>query len=114
MQVLLNTLHTRCQKWRMLINTDKSKVVHFRHGRRKKSEFRFKIGNNELETVGTYKYLGVIFYEKGTFSSNGDNLAKAGGRALGAIISKIHKLKEFGIKTYEKLFNACVVPILDY
>ena len=29
------------------------------------------------------------------------------------MISKIHKL-EFGIKTYEKLFNACVVPILDY
>ena len=98
----------------MLINTDKSKVVHFRHGRRKRSEFIFKIGHNELETVSTYKYLGVIFYEKGTFSSNADNLAKAGGRALGAIISKIHKLKEFGIKTYEKLFNACVVPILDY
>ena len=24
------------------------------------------------------------------------------------------KLKESGIKTYENLFNACVVPVLDY
>ena len=30
------------------------------------------------------------------------------------IIDVILKSKEFGIKTYEKLFNACVVPILDY
>ena len=43
-----------------------------------------------------------------------DNVEAAGGRALGAIISKIHSLKEFGIKTYEKLYSACVVPILDY
>jgi hypothetical protein len=38
----------------------------------------------------------------------------AGGRALGAIISKIDSLKEFGNKIYGKLYSACVVPILDY
>ena len=114
MQTLLNTLHTWCQRWRMLINTEKSKVVHFRQGRRDRSEFQFNVGNNELETVSTYKYFGVIFNEKCTFLNNAENLAKAGGRALGSIISKIHNLKEFGIKTFEKLFNACVVPILDY
>ena len=42
MQTLLNTLHTWCQRWRMLINTEKSKVVHFRQGRRDRSEFQFK------------------------------------------------------------------------
>ena len=35
-------------------------------------------------------------------------------RALGCIISKLQSIKDFGIKTYEKLCNACVVPILDY
>ena len=30
------------------------------------------------------------------------------------MISKIHNLKELGIKHYENLFNPCVVPILDY
>ena len=65
------------------------------------------MGNNELETVSTYKYLGVIFNEKCTFLNNAENLAKAGGRALGSIISKIHNLKEFGIKTFEKTLQ-CV------
>ena len=41
-------------------------------------------------------------------------MTKAGGCALGSVSSKIHNLKEFGIKTYEKIFNACVVPVLDY
>ena len=30
------------------------------------------------------------------------------------ISNKLQILKDFGLKTYEKLFNACVVPILDY
>ena len=42
------------------------------------------------------------------------SLAKGGGGALGSIISKLRTLKEFGIKTYETLYNSCFVPILDY
>ena len=30
------------------------------------------------------------------------------------IITKLRNLKEFGMKTFEKLYNSCVVPILDY
>ena len=39
-------------------------------------------------------------------------MARGGGRALGSIITKLRS--DFGIKTCEKLFNACVIPILDY
>lgn len=45
---------------------------------------------------------------------NVENLVNAGGRALGSVISKLHSLKGYGIKSYEKLFNACVKPNLDY
>ena len=114
MQQLLDTLHDWCKRWRVLINTDKSKVVHFRRGRRQRTEFVFKVGDNILEVTEKYKYLGVIFSEKGDFSLNATNLAKGGGRALGSIITKLRNLKEFGINTYEKLYHSCVVPILDY
>ena len=56
----------------------------------------------------------MFFSEKGDFNLNLTNLAKGGGRALGSIITKLRNLKEFGIKTFEKLHNSCVVPILDY
>ncbi|XP_063446895.1 uncharacterized protein LOC134726422 [Mytilus trossulus] len=114
MQKMLDKLHDWCKKWRVLINTDKSKVVHFRASRKKRSEFQFRIGGNILQIIDKYKYLGVILNEKKDYTSNAENLSAAGGRALGAIISKIHSLKEFGIKTYEKLYVSCIVPILDY
>ena len=98
-----------------MINTEKSRSVHFRKGRRKRSDFNeFGIGQNVIETVDKYEYLGVIFHEKINFSFTADALAKGADRALGGIISKIHSLKEFGFKTFETPYYACVVPILDY
>ena len=83
-------------------------------GRRRRTEFVFKVGNSVLELTKKYKYLGMIFTEKDDFNLNVENLAKGGGRALGSIITKLRNLKEFVIKTYEKLYSPCVVPILDY
>ena len=50
--------------------------------------------------------------KKMDFSFTADALAKGAGIALDGIISMIHSLKEFGFKTFEKLYYACVVPIL--
>ncbi|VDI32657.1 Hypothetical predicted protein, partial [Mytilus galloprovincialis] len=63
MQAMLNKVHDWCKRWRVLINTEKSKVVHFRQSRIKRSEYKFKIGGNSLQTVDKYKYLGVMFHE---------------------------------------------------
>lgn len=114
LQSMLDTLGDWCKRWRVLINTNKSKCMHFRHGNSQRSEFEFRIGNSALETVDKYKYLGVVFHEKMDISHNCDVLSKAGGRALGSIINRIHGLKEFGFKSYEKLYDSCVTSILDY
>ena len=98
----------------MLINTDTSKVMHFRPSRKRGTAFEVKIGDNILNITEQYKYLGVIFHEKKKFDTNAENLSKAPGRALGALITKIQCMKECGFKTFQKLFNSCVVPILDY
>ena len=67
-----------------------------------------------LKVVEHYKYLGVLFHEKGDFLTNCNALAKGAGRALGSIINKIHNLKDLGFRSYEKMFDACVVPIMEY
>ena len=89
MQRLLDTLHDWCKRWSVLVNTDKSKFVQFRKGRRRRTECVFKVGNNILKLTEKYKYLGVIFTEKGDFNLNAENLTTGGGRALGSIISKL-------------------------
>ena len=40
----------------------------------------FKVGDIVLEVTEKYKYLGVMFSEKGDFNLNATNLAKGGGR----------------------------------
>ena len=82
--------------------------MHFRTGRRKRTEFQFKVGDNILEITEKYKYLGVIFTEKNDFTLNAENLARGGGRALGSIISKLHSFNDFGIK----LTKNCLTHVL--
>ena len=105
MQQMLTWLHDWCKRWRVLINTAKSKSVQFRTQRQRRSEFIFKVGENIIETVESYKYLGVIFHEQKNFKITANALASGAGRALGGIISKIHNLKEFGFNTSEKLYT---------
>ena len=91
------TLHSWCKKWRVLINKDKPKCVHFRKNRAKPSEFVFTIGNNVLQTVDLWKDIGMIFEDRGSFEHNCETLAKVAGHALGKIISKIHTSKKSGL-----------------
>ena len=113
MQKILDTVSKWCRKWRLCINMKKSAVVHFRK-KGPRNEFKFRLQGNVLQYSSDYKYLGVIFNEKLNFQNNANTLAKAGGRALGGMISKIHSYKDIGISTFEKLFLNCVAPVLDY
>ena len=79
--------------------------MHFRKNRAAQSNRVFKIGDNILETVDRYKYLGVIFNDKNNFSFHCAALSKGAGRTLGKIISKIHSYKDFGFKSYQTLFE---------
>lgn len=114
LQCMLNKLHEWSRRWRVLINTNKSKCMHFRKSRARATNFEFTIGSNKLETVDNYKYLGITFTYSENFIENGERLAKAGGRALGKMISSIHNNKDFRLNSYEKLFYSCVILVLDY
>jgi hypothetical protein len=100
MQHMLDTVNEWCRRWRVRINSQKSKVVHFRKNRLKRSNYNFHIGEYLLEYEESYKYLGVIFDEKREFKKNAENLAKSGGRVLGSIISKLHAMKSVEFKLF--------------
>ncbi len=67
-----------------------------------------------LNIVDRYKYLGVVLQENLDFKITEEVLAGAAGRALGAIISKFKCLKNVGFNTFSQLYQANVVPIVDY
>jgi hypothetical protein len=60
LQRMLDKLHSCCRSWRVLINTNKSKCIHFRKTRSRITNFEFTIGLNKLEIVDDYKYLLIM------------------------------------------------------
>ncbi len=58
--------------------------------------------------------MGVVLQEHLDFKITEEVLAGAAGRALDAIISKFKCLKNVGFNTFSKMYQANVVPIVDY
>ncbi len=114
LQNLLNCVYEWCTNWKLKINMEKSKIIHFRNKRRRETEFNFYIGRDVVEKVDKYKYLGIYLNEYMDFNETAGCLAGAGGRALGGIISKFRSFKNVGFNTYSSLYHSGVVPVMDY
>ena len=114
LQLMINSVHTWCKKWRMTVNIEKTNIVHFRCRNHILTNFDFNIGGNKLLKVKEYRYLGIILDEFLTFKATSELLSGSASRALGAIITKFKSFKNAGYKAYTKLFNTNVCSILDY
>jgi exonuclease III len=114
LQAMLEIVDRWCKKWRMNINATKTEVIHFRKESKPKSAFQFKCGKNNIGTVKTYKYLGCILDENLDFTVTANTLADAAGRAVGSLVNKCIKSNNLVFKTYSKLYESCIIPIMDY
>ena len=72
------------------------------------------IGDKKIALESEYKYLGVWINEFCDFSKTEKVLSESSGRALGKLISKFKGVKNMGYNTFTKLYNSCVVPIMNY
>ena len=114
LQSLLNVIWKWCRSWRMIVNCDKTKVVHFRKQARKLADVDFTIGGIKLEKVKQYKYLRTILTRNLDSGVIEEQLAAASSRALSQIIGKTRSNFDLGFKTYETLVAAGVNPVMDY
>ena len=115
LQKMLDCLDAWCKKWTLLVNPDKSQVVHFRRGpSTPKSEFNFKCGVNLLQTVEKYRYLGLIFTEFLDITIMSKAVALSATRALGLIIAKCKAHGGVPYKVFSQLYDSLVQPIMDY
>ncbi len=103
LQSMIKCIESCCQKWRLKVNTDITKVVHFRSNRKRCTEFNFTFDNSPLNVVNKYKCLGVILEEHLDFNLTASVLANAAGLALGSVISNFKTLKNVGFSTFSKI-----------
>ncbi len=105
LQRMLNVVNNWCQKWRLTVNKDKTKVVHFRNPQQPRAQNVFKYGIDVLEIFDKYKYLGTVLNEYLHFNVIANVLAGAGGRALNAVISKFSNLNILATQPSQNYFK---------
>ena len=114
LQTLLDCTYQWCMKWKLKVNIEKSKIMHFRSSRKRCTPYNFSFGQLELEKVPHYKYLGIFIDEHSTFQHATNVLSESAGRALSAVISKYKQFRNVGYRTYNKMYESAVIPVSDY
>ena len=112
MQKKLDKLNQYCSDWGLSINKRKTKIVIFSRTP-PKIQINFKLGHDIIETVDTYKYLGVIFHSSGNFSTASEHLAKQANKASHALRRAIYK-QEINPALVLQLFDSLVYPVATY
>ena len=68
LQMGLDVLHDYCTKWRLIINTDKTKVMVFRNSGISSKDDHWFYGDKRLDIVNTFNYVGIVFSYTGKWS----------------------------------------------
>ena len=110
----LNTLYNYCQKWRLSVNTVKTKVIVFRKGGILPSNLRFFYNDTELEIVSSFSYLGIVFTSGGSFSLAQKTLARQAQMAIFKLDCYLIKFTDFSPKHTLDLYEKLVSPILNF
>ena len=103
-----------CEKWALLINHDKSKVMIMSKSTITRNIPIFKCDKNILDVVQTYKYLGVMIYSNGKFSNAiYDRLLKA-KRALFLVKRALYTTGCISVRVALSVFDKQILSILSY
>ena len=114
LQEMLNVVESWSKRWRLLINPDKSKIVHYRPKSQPRSRYQFTCGTHELEYTKSYKYLGMWLDEHMEMKETVKVLAASASRALGVLMGKFYDAGGMSYSVYTSLYKSLVLPIMLY
>ena len=98
----------------MIIIIGKINIIHFRRPSVSRSQFKLKCGNDLLQTVGRYVYLGLLLTEHLNLDLIAKYVAQSASRALGLLISKCKFTGGLPYKAYTKLYHSVVSTVINY
>ena len=112
LQLAMHAASDYCTLWDLHINQSKTKVVIFSRGK-VKTNYHFKFGEIDIETVGSYEYLGIVFNFNGRLTHAISERIVPARKAMFGLNSKAVRLQlppDIQIDLFEKM----VVPICLY
>lgn len=114
LQTQLDIVQQMCIELGLTINTDKSKVMVFRHGGFLARNEKWSVDGHELEVVNKYVYLGFTFTTTMSLRESANQLATKGKNALFKVLRAYSNLENMSRQTFFKLFDTMIQPILLY
>lgn len=118
LQNMIDALYNYCLKWSLTVNLNKSKIMIFRRGPRISKHLNWHFGNENIEIVNSYKYLGVEITYNLSFKKYLTNKLASSKLAINSTwlkyinhpqISKSNKLKIFNSASRSIMFYAAQV-----
>ncbi len=114
LQTQLNILYCTAKRLDMIVNLDKSNIVVFRNGGHLALREKWFFGDQILEIVNKYKYLGIYLTTRLTFSPTLDDLASRARKGMLAIVKLLWSIGEHSPEIFFKMFDSQIQPILTY
>ena len=65
----INILSEYCERYKLVVNTTKTKIMVFRRGGFLSQNLKFYYNETEIAIVNTFSYLGIVFSTGGSFSA---------------------------------------------
>ena len=114
LQTQLNSLERSATRLGLKVNIDKCSAVVFRKGGYLAARERWFLCGNPLPVVNAYKYLGIYFSTKLSFSAACSELASKAKKALLCIMQRLRTFDNNSLGVFLKLFDSQVLPIMQY
>jgi exonuclease III len=102
-----------CDKYGMSINLEKTMIIVFRRGGIIKDSEKWFYKGDRIKTVSAYKYLGVFFTPKLSWSLARSTLAQQAEKAM-FVLLKFVRSANLDVKNAMFLFDRMISPILCY
>ena len=114
LQRMIDDLKKYCMTWDLELNLGKSKIMVFRNGGRPSSKERWFFGNQEIEVVNRFKYLGVTLTPTLTFTPHLQEKCSAAKLSIASMWRPFMSHNEIAFPEKLKVFEAVSRSILCY
>ena len=110
----LNLLELYSKRWKLKVNTEKTKVMVFRKGGILPKKLEFTFENTLLKIESKFTYLGVVFTTGGSFTETQNMFAGQARKALFILEKYVYNFTTLTTSHMMDLFDKLILPILNY
>lgn len=114
LQNQLNILAHKANDMDLEVNLEKSNIIIFRNGGYISQNEKWFFNGVKMKIVSSYKYLGLVFTTRMTFSNALNDMASRAKKGVFELLRTLWRLGDFSPNLFLKLFDAQIQPILLY